>query len=264
LNEDEEEDDGEDDSDEDEDLDNEEDDGNMINLSDMLGSAPSKRVPEVSSSSGSKMDRLTKMLLPSRLDEDEDEDDEEEDEDMFSEDEEDEDQMDEDEVDVEDQGKSSLADYVNSISRPDQKKRKRKIPEATEAYDESEFNLKSRDADQPSVVRRKLDIDDLLSTLPSSTKFGALKKQIEEFDNAGTLKSSKAVEDVGPENAPLAKRLQDRLSRQAAYQEANKEVSKWVPIVKKNREADQLVFPMNEPPSVNVTSSGLVGKFQVR
>lgn len=41
------------------------------------------------------------------------------------------------------------------------------------------------------------------------------------------------------------------MERIAAYEEANKKVSKWTPIVKKNREADHLNF--EEDKGINMT-----------
>lgn len=46
---------------------------------------------------------------------------------------------------------------------------------------------------------------------------------------------------------PLAKRLQDRLDRSAAYDESKKELGKWTETVKRNRRAEHLSFPLIDP-----------------
>ncbi|KAJ3416815.1 hypothetical protein HDV05_008400 [Chytridiales sp. JEL 0842] len=240
------------DYDSEEDLEAMEDNGDMINLSDLLGTGPSKAIPQASSTSTIEEDPVTKMLLPTKTFDGAVADDDLE-EDLYS----DTEMLDDDDQEL---GTSTLADYVSSLGRPEQRKRKRVLAEANEAYTESEFNLTSHISHKK---KKAMDFDDLVSTLPSTAKFGSLKKQIEQFDTVGTIKSSKSSElDKGIESAPLAKRIQDKFIREAAYDEANKEVSKWVPLVKKNREADQLVFPMNEAAPAAVTSSGLVAKFQ--
>ena len=55
--------------------------------------------------------------------------------------------------------------------------------------------------------------------------------------------------------APLSKREQDRLEREVAYEQTNKEVSKWTNIIKKNREADHIVFNNDEQKSVRTNAS---------
>jgi len=65
-------------------------------------------------------------------------------------------------------------------------------------------------------------------------------------------------------DVPLAKPIKERLERQAAYEETKNEISKWQPIVKANREADHLHFPINEPPKQSKqTSASLAGTFEV-
>jgi len=62
--------------------------------------------------------------------------------------------------------------------------------------------------------------------------------------------------------APLSKREQDRLEREVAYEQTNKEVSKWTNIIKKNREADHVVFNNDEQKSVR-TNASLTTHFKV-
>jgi U3 small nucleolar RNA-associated protein 14 len=62
---------------------------------------------------------------------------------------------------------------------------------------------------------------------------------------------------------PLARPIKDKLERKAAYEEAKTEITKWQPIVKANREADHLHFPMNQPAKSSKHSTAmLAGTFE--
>ncbi|KAL1920156.1 uncharacterized protein VTP21DRAFT_1302 [Calcarisporiella thermophila] len=65
-----------------------------------------------------------------------------------------------------------------------------------------------------------------------------------------------------PLSAPLPKRIQEKFNRQAAYEEASKEISRWQPIVQENRKKDHLAFPLNRPAPVQISNAGLVSKFE--
>ncbi|KXJ13096.1 U3 small nucleolar RNA-associated protein 14-like A [Exaiptasia diaphana] len=68
--------------------------------------------------------------------------------------------------------------------------------------------------------------------------------------NAGTL-------DV-PLNKPEAEKIQ----RTVAFDETSKEVGKWQPIVKKNREAEHLSFPLNHQQISAVSTKTLTANFK--
>ena len=74
------------------------------------------------------------------------------------------------------------------------------------------------------------------------------------------LKKSKAAQLA----LPVSKPERQRMTRDAAYSATKEEVSKWVPLVKKNREADHLSFPANEMKgaNMNVTTAALVSNFE--
>jgi len=55
-----------------------------------------------------------------------------------------------------------------------------------------------------------------------------------------------------------------RAMREAAYSDTNKTVTNWQPIVKQNREKEQLSFPLKEAGRYNVTAASLVDKFTPR
>ncbi|ORX76369.1 small-subunit processome [Anaeromyces robustus] len=114
----------------------------------------------------------------------------------------------------------------------------------TEAFDESEYNL------QPKVKQgKKLDIKDFVGALSDEVGFGNLKKQLVQLEKPSNIVKKEVL------NAPLSKREQDRLEREVAYEQTNKEVSKWTNIIKRNREADHIVFNNDEQKSVRTNAS---------
>ena len=147
----------------------------------------------------------------------------------------------------EDGANLDLSSIVDNLQSSKSKKRKR-LEERTEAFEESEFMPISNHTNS----HKKIALNDLVDVIQQENTFGELKRQL------GTLEKVKTT------SVPLAPRLQDKLDRIAAKEETDKSVSKWIPIVKKNREAESLSFPMNEPPVVNLSSGSLVGKFEVR
>ncbi|KAI1625885.1 Utp14 protein-domain-containing protein [Exophiala viscosa] len=58
---------------------------------------------------------------------------------------------------------------------------------------------------------------------------------------------------------PLAKRQQDRLDREAAYDETKKELEKWVDTVKHNRRAEHIAFPLVDPAAAGALNSKQLG-----
>ncbi|KAF9358269.1 hypothetical protein BGX26_002137 [Mortierella sp. AD094] len=206
-------------------------------------------------------------------DDEDEEDDDDEEEDGEDDDEEDEDEKDDEMEEDEENNSSSLTSFIDSLETKtskrkqvdsqdsSSKKARKALRERTEAYDESEYNLQAhRSAAAHSINgnnnKKKLDIFDLVGTVQDEAGFSSLKKNIQALES-GT-KKGKTVETLG---APLPKIVQDRLNRQAAYDETKKEVTKWLPIVQKNRQAEHLAFPMNAPPVDAPSSSTLASKF---
>ncbi|KAG0180067.1 hypothetical protein DFQ29_001288 [Apophysomyces sp. BC1021] len=136
------------------------------------------------------------------------------------------------------------------------KKRQKYIEEQTEAYEENEFNLSARSGASVSA-KKKLDMNDMMDTFGNESSFRTLRQSLLELDGKGKAAVKTALE------APLPKRIQDRVERQAAYKEANKEISRWQQTVKENREADHLSFPMQAPEKQEMASSAaLASKFK--
>ncbi|KAM4664540.1 U3 small nucleolar RNA-associated protein 14 homolog A isoform 2-T2 [Discoglossus pictus] len=117
---------------------------------------------------------------------------------------------------------------LDAISSLDGKKR-RKLQERTEAsLQVSEFGISSEGTGE------KISLSDLIEPIKKSTSLAPVKKQL----NKVTQQKS--------EELPLTKEETQRIQRTVAYEKATEEVGKWDHIVKQNRRAEQLVFPVNE------------------
>ncbi|XP_030065361.1 U3 small nucleolar RNA-associated protein 14 homolog A [Microcaecilia unicolor] len=117
---------------------------------------------------------------------------------------------------------------LEAIGSLDGKKR-RKLGERTEAsLQVSEFSVSSEGANN------KIELSELLQPIKASSSLVTLKKQLNK------VKHNAAVE------LPLSKEETQRIQRQVAYEKASKDITKWDRIVLQNREADQLVFPLNQ------------------
>ena len=82
----------------------------------------------------------------------------------------------------------------------------------------------------------KIKAFELLNSLKGISEAGDLKKMFSR-----THKRQKVLE------TPLPKHISDKALRIASYIQDKKEVSTWDPIIKKNRTAEQLIFPLKQP-----------------
>jgi U3 small nucleolar RNA-associated protein 14 len=157
-----------------------------------------------------------------------------------------------------------MVDLINNLDTKKRRRadeetttnKKRQLKERSEAYKESEFNLSTRDEDDTS---KKLSLADLMDTVEDEATFGSLKSGLESLAGKGKNLSRRALD------APLPKRVQDRMERQAALATATEEISKWQPTVKMNREAEHLQFPMQDAtvtPKESRTSAAMASKFK--
>lgn len=129
-------------------------------------------------------------------------------------------------------GLSKLQDFVNSMETESAKKTTRKTSGGQEHGNPTEFGLAST---------QKLTVADLLPSITDSR----LKNSLKHVDsNISTHKSSGVP---GKLDAPLAKRLQGRLDRAAAYEKSKETLDRWLETVKANRRAEHLVFPLPDP-----------------
>lgn len=61
---------------------------------------------------------------------------------------------------------------------------------------------------------------------------------------------------------PLEKVQRERIQRKVGYDTTKKEVSKWEPIVKQNREVKHMVYPLERPTKQLATHASLTTKFK--
>ncbi|KAF9447857.1 small-subunit processome [Macrolepiota fuliginosa MF-IS2] len=146
--------------------------------------------------------------------------------------------------------KKRKADDTETTDEPakDSRSRKRRlIAERTEAGVENEFRAHASGS--------KLQLDDLLAPLATqSSNLLSLKKNTKVLSAAST--KTKALP------APLPQRTQERLDREAAYEQTKEEVDKWSATMKRIREAEHLSFPLQARSSGRVSNLELAAKFK--
>ncbi|KAG0414482.1 hypothetical protein HPB47_008357 [Ixodes persulcatus] len=99
--------------------------------------------------------------------------------------------------------------------------------------------------------KEKVAVHQLLMNLKQTEKHRQLRRQVRAISrNAKVLPT------------PLPKPQQQRVERQVAYDKVEGEVSRWDPVVKKNRLAEQICFPLQQPDMRMVPAEQFVKKFQ--
>ncbi|ORY93150.1 small-subunit processome [Syncephalastrum racemosum] len=146
-----------------------------------------------------------------------------------------------------------------AIEEQRERRKKRALEQRTEVYNEGEFNLPARSS-RTADVKHTLDMKDLMGSMGGEdAAFSELRQSLLQLDGKGKKAMKSAL------SAPVPKRVQDRLDRQAAYQAASKEVSEWSDIVMQNREAEHLVFPLQESgTSTKASNATLSDKFSAQ
>ena len=97
----------------------------------------------------------------------------------------------------------------------------------SEAYPESEYNPTGDILDGSG----RISIQDLLEPLHGKSGFSKLRKDLHRMGK-----------QTVPTLAPVARTDQERIERKAAYEQSKKDITKWEPLVKRNREAPTLFF----------------------
>ncbi|KAG9038802.1 hypothetical protein FRB95_014351 [Tulasnella sp. JGI-2019a] len=129
--------------------------------------------------------------------------------------------------------------------------RKRRIMERTEVIPEGEFGAPARNGD-------KIRAEDLFASLRGPSADKQTLKLLKKATKA--LASTKTTTQPLP--APLPLRLQERIDRQAAYQQTKQEVDKWAPAMKAINEAQHLNFPLQAPQKTKPSTAELVATFK--
>ncbi|KAM5221507.1 U3 small nucleolar RNA-associated protein 14 homolog A [Ctenodactylus gundi] len=122
-----------------------------------------------------------------------------------------------------------------------------KLAERSEAsLKVSEFNVSTEGSGE------KLVLSDLLEPAKTSSSLAAVKKQLNR------VKSKKTLE------LPLNKEEVERIHREVAFNKTSQTLSKWDPIVLKNRQAEQLVFPLEKEQSAFVPIEHVLSGWKAR
>ncbi|ORY83739.1 Utp14 protein-domain-containing protein [Protomyces lactucae-debilis] len=121
----------------------------------------------------------------------------------------------------------------NEDTETPKKRVKRDLTEVNEANTASEHN---------ATTTNKLTMDDLLA--------GMSDKQAAVLGKGETLQ------------APLAKPIQDRIDRSAAYDTVKDQITQWQPAVRQLREAPVLKFPLQEPAKPVSSTNTLAAEFK--
>ncbi|KAL5983692.1 hypothetical protein ACLOJK_017783 [Asimina triloba] len=108
------------------------------------------------------------------------------------------------------------------------KRRKKEV--LSEAYPESEYNLTRNPQDGDG----RISVQDLLDPLHGKPGFSKLRKRMHQLE-----KKSMSVP------APLPKPQREKLERKVAYKQSSKDITRWEPLVKRNREAPTVYFGEN-------------------
>ncbi|KAL6232325.1 Utp14 protein-domain-containing protein [Aspergillus navahoensis] len=176
--------------------------------------------------------------------EESDEDTYESEEQSESDDEEDKSELSLSDEDLEDEdGLSKLQSFVDSM-RADSAKPAKRTKSGEEHLNPSEFGLSST---------QKLTVADLLPSVTDSR----LKNSLKHVDSA--ISEQKTSSGIPAKlDAPLAKRQQDRLDREAAYEKSKETLGRWIETVKANRRAEHLMFPLPDPDAQVVHRMGVI------
>ncbi|XP_002523095.2 uncharacterized protein C57A7.06 [Ricinus communis] len=138
------------------------------------------------------------------------------------------DRLDDDEVDEEDDERHlRMLQGITGMPTQAFDGKKKKNVVISEAYPESEYNP-SRDVLDGDG---RISIEDLLESLHGTSEYSQLRKRTHQMEKKSA-----------PLHAPLPKGVRDKLGRQEAYQLAKKDITKWEPLVKRNREAPTIIF----------------------
>lgn len=130
-------------------------------------------------------------------------------------------------------GHSKLIEAISQLDKTGIKKRLR-IAQRTEPI--SKINEHALAHVRRTRSSNKIEVEDLLQTIEHKPTLAQLPKAIKKAqDNAQTL------------DAPLEKHEAIKIERAAGYEKVKGELRKWDPVVKSNRTAEQLIFPLSQP-----------------
>jgi U3 small nucleolar RNA-associated protein 14 len=134
-----------------------------------------------------------------------------------------------DEEDDEEDRQAQLQNLISSLATREDDKPKGRRVDVHESAAPDEFG-----------VSRKVDLLSFKPKVADPEKKKALKLLQDD-------KSSKRNDIARKLDAPLPKRQQDKLDRAAANAKANETLERWTDTIKRNRRAEHLMFPLQNP-----------------
>ncbi|KAI0271451.1 Utp14 protein-domain-containing protein [Gloeopeniophorella convolvens] len=135
----------------------------------------------------------------------------------------------------------------DGFTDPSGPRKRRVVEEKTATGVEGEFTA--------PTSGQQLQLDDLLASLASqSADVLSLEKSVKVLDPSRSRGA--------PLSAPLPQRTQERLDREAAYEETKKEVDKWKDVMRQIKDAEHLSFPLQAEPMGKMSNLELAAKFQ--
>lgn len=135
---------------------------------------------------------------------------------------------------------------MKAISSLDGKKRSKVKQRSEPTLEVSEFHLNK------ATDERGVKVHELVRTLKNTAGHSDIRKQLNNFQKKNpTLKT------------PLYKHEAEKIQRTLAYNTTSKEVSKWDEVVKGNRNAEHLSFPLNQSTVRLETVNKFVRSFKV-
>jgi U3 small nucleolar RNA-associated protein 14 len=131
---------------------------------------------------------------------------------------------------------SALQNLISSLESSAQEPatKRQRVSEVNESRAPFEFGIGSS---------QKLTVADLIPSVANHS----LRKSLRIIATSDLKSSSSRTGIPSKLEVPLAKRQQDRLDRNAAYEKSKETLNRWVDTVKHNRRAEHLSFPLPDP-----------------
>ncbi|KAL5010291.1 hypothetical protein ScPMuIL_012596 [Solemya velum] len=135
---------------------------------------------------------------------------------------------------------SKLLDAISSL---DGKKSSKHSQRTVVSREVSEFSFSQRGG------KSKVHLHELIGTLSKdSVSHGGLQKQLKTVQKRNKIIS-----------APLPKHQKEKIDRTVAYQKTSDQLKKWDSVVEKNRQAEQMIFPLQRP-NLKLSTTDRFGK----
>ncbi|EFO22486.1 Utp14 protein [Loa loa] len=109
--------------------------------------------------------------------------------------------------------------------------------------------------------QKKVRVKELVDLIRSTRNVDDAKKKLVKKKKQGRTAGKDEPRTL---QAPSHRLIRERIESSIAYSDIRKDLEEWAPIVKKNRLAEQLVFPLIKDPPIQRTASDLVLFFKPR